>query len=86
MGWYTHRFWEKTGDFDDAIDCTAEEMKQAVDGYIGTENTLLNDPNTITIANMVCLYVQFNYCICCYVFCSVFRTNCLLIILTFEST
>ncbi|XP_072030203.1 gamma-aminobutyric acid type B receptor subunit 1-like [Amphiura filiformis] len=51
MGWYKHKFWETPGE-DEVIDCTLEEMRQAVEGFIGTEGTLLNDPTTVTIANM----------------------------------
>ncbi len=54
MGWYEHKFWEKYDDSDD-IDCTTDEMRQAVDGFIGVENSLLNNPAILTVANMVSL-------------------------------
>ncbi|XP_072022903.1 gamma-aminobutyric acid type B receptor subunit 1-like [Amphiura filiformis] len=52
LGWYEHKFWEKSRHADDIIDCTAEEMDQAVDGYIGITQTVLNDPAIITVANI----------------------------------
>ncbi|XP_072022900.1 gamma-aminobutyric acid type B receptor subunit 1-like [Amphiura filiformis] len=53
LGWYEHKFWEKSRHAEDIIDCTAEEMEQAVDGYIGTTQTLLNEPATSTVANII---------------------------------
>ena len=51
MGWYSHKFWEEG---DDSIDCTVEEMRHAVHGFIGTETIILNDdPDIATIGNIV---------------------------------
>ena len=51
MGWYSHKFWEVK---DDSIDCTIDEMRRAVHGFLGTETNLLNDNiDAITIANIV---------------------------------
>ncbi|XP_072022904.1 gamma-aminobutyric acid type B receptor subunit 1-like [Amphiura filiformis] len=52
LGWYEHKFWEKSKHAEDIIDCTAKEMEQAVDGYIGTTGTLLNDPAISKVANI----------------------------------
>ncbi|XP_072022901.1 gamma-aminobutyric acid type B receptor subunit 1-like [Amphiura filiformis] len=52
LGWYEHKFWEKSKHAEDIIDCTAKEMEQAVDGYIGITGTLLNDPAISTVANI----------------------------------
>ena len=50
MGWYSDKWWEIP---DDSITCTLEEMREAVNGYFGIQGTLLNDPVTVTIANIV---------------------------------
>ena len=51
MGWYAQRFWEED---DDSIDCTVEEMRRAVHGFIGTETNLLNiDQDAATIGTIV---------------------------------
>ncbi|XP_070555926.1 gamma-aminobutyric acid type B receptor subunit 2-like [Ptychodera flava] len=35
LGWYSYHWWTKE---DDNIDCTPEQLFQAIDGYIATEN------------------------------------------------
>ena len=50
ISWYTDGWWAKE---DESIDCTPEEMREAVMGYICIDSTLLGDPNDITIANIV---------------------------------
>ncbi len=52
LGWYGHKYWEPVDDTED-LACTVEEMQQAVHGTISTEILYLNDPKTVTIANMV---------------------------------
>ncbi len=52
FGWYRHKYWEPVDDTED-LACTVEEMQQAVHGIISTEILYLNDPKTVTIANVV---------------------------------
>ena len=56
LGWYEDKFWEKYNDSEN-IDCTRDEMRQAVDGFIGVESALLNNPAIVTVANMVSFYL-----------------------------
>ena len=50
IGWYNHEWWEKE---DEHIDCSPEEMREAVKGYISVESLQLGDPDVVTVANIV---------------------------------
>ena len=50
IGWYSDKWWEQD---DDSIDCTPEEMRQAVRGYISVESLQLGAPEVMTVANIV---------------------------------
>lgn len=50
IGWYADN-WFKT--YDPSINCTVDEMTQAVEGHITTEIVMLNPANTRSISNMV---------------------------------
>ncbi|XP_032744201.1 gamma-aminobutyric acid type B receptor subunit 1 isoform X2 [Rattus rattus] len=49
IGWYADN-WFKT--YDPSINCTVEEMTEAVEGHITTEIVMLNPANTRSISNM----------------------------------
>ncbi|XP_039707146.1 gamma-aminobutyric acid type B receptor subunit 1 isoform X6 [Pteropus medius] len=49
IGWYADN-WFKT--YDPSINCTVDEMTQAVEGHITTEIVMLNPANTRSISNM----------------------------------
>lgn len=50
IGWYADN-WFKT--YDPSINCTVDEMTEAVEGHITTEIVMLNPANTRSISNMV---------------------------------
>lgn len=50
IGWYADN-WFRIKDAN--INCTEEEMKEAVEGHITTEIVMLNPENTRSISNMV---------------------------------
>ena len=50
IGWYADN-WFKT--YDPSINCTVEEMTEAVEGHITAEIVMLNPANTRSISNMV---------------------------------
>lgn len=50
IGWYADN-WFKI--YDPSINCTVDEMTQAVEGHITTEIVMLNPANTRSISNMV---------------------------------
>ncbi|XP_045154650.1 gamma-aminobutyric acid type B receptor subunit 1 [Echinops telfairi] len=49
IGWYADN-WFKT--YDPSINCTVDEMTEAVEGHITTEIVMLNPDNTRSISNM----------------------------------
>ncbi|KAM9666378.1 gamma-aminobutyric acid type B receptor subunit 1 isoform 1-T1 [Trichechus inunguis] len=49
IGWYADN-WFKT--YDPSINCTVDEMTEAVEGHITTEIVMLNPANTRSISNM----------------------------------
>lgn len=53
IGWYADN-WFKT--YDPSINCTVDEMTEAVEGHITTEIVMLNPANTRSISNMVRLW------------------------------
>lgn len=50
IGWYADN-WFKI--YDPSINCTVDEMTEAVEGHITTEIVMLNPANTRSISNMV---------------------------------
>lgn len=54
IGWYADN-WFKT--YDPSINCTVDEMTEAVEGHITTEIVMLNPANTRSISNMVRVWV-----------------------------
>lgn len=50
IGWYADN-WFRIKDAN--INCTEEEMREAVEGHITTEIVMLNPENTRSISNMV---------------------------------
>ena len=50
IGWYADN-WFKT--YDPSINCTVEEMTEAVEGHITTEIVMLNPATPRSISNMV---------------------------------
>ena len=53
IGWYADN-WFKI--YDPSINCTVDEMTEAVEGHITTEIVMLNPANTRSISNMVRLW------------------------------
>ncbi|XP_035306269.1 gamma-aminobutyric acid type B receptor subunit 1 isoform X10 [Cricetulus griseus] len=54
IGWYADN-WFKT--YDPSINCTVDEMTEAVEGHITTEIVMLNPANTRSISNMARLWL-----------------------------
>jgi gamma-aminobutyric acid type B receptor len=50
IGWYPDNWYLEN---DPAIDCTMEQMKEAVQGHLTTEGLMLNQDNTQTFSGMV---------------------------------
>ena len=50
IGWYADNWFRIK---DPAINCTAAEMAEAVEGHVTTEIVMLNPENTRSISNMV---------------------------------
>ena len=53
IGWYADN-WFKI--YDPSINCTVDEMTEAVEGHITTEIVMLNPANTRSISNMVSVW------------------------------
>ena len=50
IGWYPNN-WYKV--YDESINCTADQLKEALEGHITTEAVILHQENTMTKSNMV---------------------------------
>ena len=55
IGWYPNNWYKHT---DDNINCTADQLKEALEGHITTEAVILHQENTMTISNMVCNFIH----------------------------
>lgn len=42
IGWYEDKWWERSLD-EDNINCSADEMRKAVEGYLATDHLNLNE-------------------------------------------
>ncbi|XP_072171308.1 gamma-aminobutyric acid type B receptor subunit 2-like [Diadema setosum] len=42
VGWYSHHWWLVEDDDDDAVDCTPEELTEAVEGYFAVDSLDVN--------------------------------------------
>ena len=51
IGWYPNN-WYKVNDT--SINCTADQLKEALEGHFTTEAVILHQENTVTKSNMVC--------------------------------
>ena len=50
IGWYPNN-WYKVNDT--SINCTADQLKEALEGHFTTEAVILHQENTVTKSNMV---------------------------------
>ena len=51
IGWYPDNWYSKP---DPMINCTADEMREAVEGHFTTEVMMLNQENVVTESGLVC--------------------------------
>ena len=52
IGWYADDWYRQ---YDPHVNCSAEQMKEALEGHFTTEGLMLNQDNSSTISGMVSL-------------------------------